>query len=365
MSGTEAVSEGARRVIGHVDIDAFYASVELLRHPELRGKPVIVSGSSPRAVVTTASYEARPFGVHSAMPTSQALRLCPHAVVIPPDFAAYREASRRVWDMVREEVPAIEQLGLDEAYLELSGFVAPKALMRRVVARLRELTGLSASVGIGPNKLVAKVASDCEKPAGMVALSREMACERFAGAPPQLLPGIGPKTAGRLREMGIATLRELREAEEQRLVERFGPTLGRYVHRRAHFEDDSPLESSRMAVSRSNETTFDEDIADLERLEEVLQRLADGLCEGLRAKGRPGRTIGIKVRLRDFTTVTRARTLEQATDDAALVGRVARELLRAYDPPQPVRLLGVRLAGFVDAEGGGEDAERAQLRLGV
>jgi DNA polymerase-4 len=359
------MSEPARRVIGHVDIDAFYASVELLRNPELRGKPVIVSHSGPRAVVTTASYEARPYGVRSAMPTSQALRLCPQAVVIPPDFTAYREASQVVWTLVRAEVPHLEQLGLDEAYLDLSGLVAPKALMRTIVLGLRERTGLTASVGIGPNKLVAKVASDCEKPAGMVALSREMACERFAGAPPQLLPGIGPKTAARLREMGIATLHDLRQAQVERLVERFGPTLGRYVHRRAHFEDDSPLESSRVAVSRSNETTFDEDIAELERLEEVLQRLARDLCEGLRASGRPGRTIGIKVRLRDFTTVTRARTLEQATADAALVARVARELLRAYDPPQPVRLLGVRVAGFVDAEGGGEGSARAQLRLGV
>jgi DNA polymerase IV len=359
------MDEPARRVIGHMDIDAFYASVELLRRPELRGKAVIVSHSGPRAVVTTASYEARPYGVRSAMPTSQALRLCPHAIVIRPDFSAYREASRRVWEIVRSEVEVIEQLGLDEAYLDLSAFAAPKALMRTLVHRIRERTGLSASVGIGPNKLVAKVASDCEKPAGMVALSREMACERFAEAPPQLLPGIGPKTAARLREMGISTLRELRAAERERLTERFGVTLGRYVHRRAHFEDDSPVESARVAVSRSNETTFDEDIAELERLEEVLQRLTEELCQGLRAKGRPGRTIGIKVRLRDFTTVTRARTLDQATDDPSVVSTVARELLRAYDPPQPVRLLGVRVAGFVEVEDGGEDARRAQLRLGV
>jgi DNA polymerase-4 len=166
-----------RRVIAHLDLDAFYASVELLRDPSLRGKPVIVSGSGPRAVVTTCTYEARAFGVHSAMPASQARRLCPQAVVIRPDFPAYREASRRVWEIVRAHVETVEQAGLDEGYLDLSELVAPKAAMRRLVGEIRERTGLSASVGIGPNKLVAKIASDCEKPAGLVALSREMACE--------------------------------------------------------------------------------------------------------------------------------------------------------------------------------------------
>ena len=173
-----------RHVIAHLDLDAFYASVELLRHPELRGKPVIVSGSGPRAVVTTATYEARKFGVGSAMPTSRALRLCPGAVLIPPDFTAYREASRRVWEIVRKHVETVEQAGLDEGYLDLSDQVAPKAAMRRLVSEIRAATGLSASVGIGPNKLVAKVCSDAEKPHGFVALSREMACERFAEASP-------------------------------------------------------------------------------------------------------------------------------------------------------------------------------------
>ena len=346
-----------------MDVDAFYASVELQRRPELRGQPVIVSGSGPRAVVTTASYEARKFGVHSAMPTSQARRLCPQGILVPPDFPAYREVSRRLWDLVRAEIDTIEGLGLDEAYLDLSEMVAPKALMRRLVARIHAETGLTVSVGIGPNKLVAKVASDCEKPAGMVALSREMACERFGASPPSLLPGIGPKTAARLERMGIATLRALRAADVDRLVSEFGENHGRYLRRRAHFEDESPVSSERVAVSRSNETTFDQDIADRDELEAVLQRLTDALCTGLRARERRGRTIGIKVRLADFTTVTRARTIEMATDDPAVVGEIARELLRAYGPPAPVRLLGVRVAGFVDGEVG--EAPTAQLRLGV
>ncbi|MGI8558353.1 MAG: hypothetical protein ACR2ND_08585 [Solirubrobacteraceae bacterium] len=180
-----------QRVIAHADLDAFFASVELLREPALCGRPVIVCGAGPRAVVTTATYEARAFGIHSAMPAARAFRLCPDAVRVQPDFNAYRAASIAVWSIAREHIETVEQLGLDEGYLELSGLLAPKAAMRRMVAEIQERTGLSTSVGIGPNKLVAKVASDCEKPAGLVALSREMACQRFAAAAPCLVPGIG------------------------------------------------------------------------------------------------------------------------------------------------------------------------------
>jgi len=339
-----------RRVIAHLDLDAFYASVELQRDPSLRGKPVIVSGSGPRAVVTTATYEARAFGVRSAMPTSQARRLCPQAVLISPDFPAYRDASRAVWAIVREHVAIVEQAGIDEGYLDLSGVVTPKALMRRLVIAIKDTTGLSASVGIGPNKLVAKIASDCEKPSGLVALSREMACERFAGAPPSLLPGIGPKTAERLSRMGVATLAQLRAADESELRRTFGDNLGRYVARRAHFEDDSPVEPVRETKSQSSETTFDHDVTNRERQEEVLAELAADLCRRLGRRELRGRTIGIKVRLDDWTTVTRARTLDHATNDVAVVSSIALELLRAYDPPRPVRLLGVRLAAFEQSE---------------
>jgi DNA polymerase IV len=356
-----------RRVIAHVDCDAFYASVELRRRPELRGKCVIVSGSGPRAVVTTASYEARRFGVHSAMPTSRARRLCPHAILVPPDFTAYREASGEVWGIVRAHVGAeqVEQVGLDEAYLDLSDLETPKAAMRRLAAEVKATTGLTISVGIGPNRLVAKVASDCEKPEGLVALSREMACERFAAASPRLIPGIGPKTAERLEAMGIATLAQLRATDEALLLDRFGANHGRDLHRRAHFEGGGRVQPVRAAVSRSNETTFDADIAELERMEEVLLRLTDGLCEGLRQRDTRGRTIAIKVRLADFTTITRARTIEEPTNDPEVVGAVACALLRAYDPPQPVRLLGVRVAAFAGAEEVDGAPEDPQLRLPV
>ena len=351
-----------RRVIAHLDLDAFYAAVELLRDPSLRGRPVIVSGSGPRAVVTTCTYEARAFGVHSAMPTARARRLCPQATLIRPDFPAYREASRRVWEIVRAHVETVEQAGLDEGYLDLSGLVAPKAAMRRLVAEILERTGLGASVGIGPNKLVAKIASDCEKPAGLVALSREMACARFADASPRLLPGIGPRTAERLEAMGIATLAQLRERPEAELRERFGDHHGAELTRRARFEHDGPVAPVRETKSQSSETTFDVDVADRDEQERVLDRLAAELCERLARRDLRGRTVAIKVRLDDWTTVTRARTLDRPVADVETVRAIARDLLRAYDPPRPVRLLGVRVAAF---EGDVEAAGAPQLRLAV
>src|SRR5437588_3143555 len=206
-------------------MDAFYVSVELRRRPELRGRPVIVAGTGPRAVVTTASYEARRFGVGSAIPAARARRLCPGAVFLTPDFAYYREASAQVMAIVRAHVETVEVIGLDEAYLELTGLPAPRATMRLVRAEIEERTGLTCSVGIGPSKLVAKVASDAEKPRGFVVLSREQARRRFAGAPCGLIPGIGPKTAERLREAGIRTLGELDAAPGPTLAARFGLRL--------------------------------------------------------------------------------------------------------------------------------------------
>jgi DNA polymerase IV len=348
--------------IAHVDVDAFYASVELLRRPELRGRPVIVSGSGPRAVVTTASYEARQFGVGSAMPTARALRLCPHAVLIPPDFTAYREASARVMAVVRDQVERVEVVGLDEAYLDLDGLVAPRAAMRRMVADIRRGTGLTASVGIGPNKLVAKVSSDAEKPEGFVALTREEACARFAGAPPGLVPGIGPKTVARLERLGIRTLGQLGATPEDVLVAHFGANHGPDLRRRAHFHGAEGVTTHRQAVSESTERTFDRDVGDLLELEGRLTGLAEELCRRLGRQDRRGRTIAIKVRLDDWTTVTRARTMAVPTNDARVVGGVALELLREYAPSRPVRLLGVRVASLDHGE---QDDAAGQLALPV
>jgi DNA polymerase-4 len=336
--------------VAHLDADAFYVSIELRRRPELRGLPVIVAGSGPRAVVTTASYEARKYGVGSAMPAARARRLCPQAVVLAPDFTTYREASREVMAIVRAHVERVEVVGLDEAYLDLSGLYSPRAAMRRLIAEIGARTELTCSVGIGPNKLVAKVASDAEKPAGFVVLTREQACARFAQAPPGLVPGIGPKTAARLAELGLTTLGAVGAAPERVLVERFGPNLGVELGRRARFEHDGVIGAARKVVSESRERTFDYDVADPTQLRESLTVMAEELCASLITHGRSGRTIGIKIRLDDFTTATRAHTIEAATNDVQRVTAVALRLLAEYAPARPVRLLGVRVAGLTSSE---------------
>ena len=336
-----------RPCIAHLDADAFYVSIELTRRPELRGKPVVVSGSGPRAVVTTASYEARRYGVGSAMPAARARRLCPDAIFLTPDFATYRAVSRRVMDLVRAHVERVEVVGLDEAYLDLSGLHSPKAAMRRLVEQIRRETQLTCSVGIGPNKLVAKVASDAEKPAGFVVLTREQACARFAGSPPSLVPGIGPKTAARLAALGLTTLGALAAAPEQVLAERFGPNLGRDLQRRARFEHAGVVGAARKVVSESRERTFDVDVSDFSQLTESLAAMTRSLCDSLARNARTGRTIGIKVRLDDWTTVTRARSIAEPTDSYDAVFAVALALLREYAPARPVRLLGVRVANLV------------------
>jgi DNA polymerase-4 len=284
------------------------------------------------------------------MPTSRARRLCPDAVLVAPDFDAYREASRKVMDRVRAQVERVEVVGLDEAYLDLDGLVAPRAAMRRLVEEIRAETGLDCSIGIGPNRLVAKVCSDAEKPRGFVCLTREQACGRFGSHPPGLVPGIGPKTVARLERMGLTTLSALAAAPLEALVAEFGSNHGPDLRLRARFEGSATLTLERVAVSESRETTFDADIADPARLETILADLAGQLCERLARQERRGRNIAIKVRLSDFTTVTRARTIGAFTNDPAIVARVALELLREYAPARPVRLLGVRVAAFETGE---------------
>jgi DNA polymerase-4 len=336
--------------IAHLDADAFYVSVELARRPELRGRPVIVAGSGQRAVVTTASYEARRYGVGSAMPAARARRLCPDGVYLAPDFATYREVSRRMMDLVRAHVERVEVVGLDEAYLDLGGLYSPRAAMRRLVADIRDALTLSCSVGLGPNKLVAKMASDAEKPAGFVVLDREAACARFDDSPPGLVPGIGPKTAERLLGLGLKTIGALARAPEEILVEQFGANLGPELRRRARFEHDGRVGAPRKVRSESRERTFEYDIDDPAQLSAALRKMSAELCKSLATHERQGRSIAIKVRLDDFTTVTRTRTVPDPTSDPAVVSDVALRLLAEYAPRRPVRLLGVRVAGLAAAE---------------
>jgi DNA polymerase-4 len=348
----------------HCDMDAFYSACELQRRPDLRGKPVVVAGTGPRAVVTTASYEARKFGIFSATPAERARRLCPDAVFLPPDFELYRARSRDVMAVLHEHVERVEAASLDEAYLDLTGLARPKAAARRIKAAVRERTGLTCSVGIGPSKLIAKVASDAEKPDGFVVLTQAEARERFASSSPGLIPGIGPRTTERLRAGGVKTLDELRRVPVQQLVDAFGPGVGPHLLRLANFDDERDVQPIRVAKSESRETTFDDDVRDPAQLEEILVRLSAELCERLAKQERRGRNIAIKVRLDDFSTYTRATTIAEPTNDAGVVTPIATELLRKFGPERPVRLLGVRVAGLdEDQPAPADDAMQLALPL--
>ena len=348
-------------------MDAFYASVELRKHPDLRGKPVVVCGSGPRAVVTTASYEARKLaGIHSAMPAAVARRRLPNAVYLPPDFPAYREASAVVMEALRDNVEIVEVVGMDEAYLDLTGIFSPKATMRRIKAQIRERTGLTCSVGISESRLLAKMTSELGKPNGLVVISHEEAMGRFGAGPPGVVPGIGPKTVERLEKLGITTLAGLGAWDRGDLEARFGGRSGAWLHSRGNLRDETPISVTRETKSQSVETTFDVDVAELPALEETLRDQTEELCRRLAKKELEGRSIGIKVRLDDWTNITRSQSVESPTNDPEVVWPIALELLRAYDPPRPVRLLGVRLASFAgEAEAVGDDAEEdePQLRL--
>jgi len=357
-----------QRTVAHLDMDAFYASVELRRRPDLKGKPVVVCGSGPRAVVTTASYEARRLaGIHSAMPAAVARRRLPDAVYLQPDFSAYREASGEVMAILRRNAETVEVVGLDEAYIDLTGIFSPKATMRRIAAEIHEETRLTCSIGISESRMLAKITSELGKPAGLVVLSRAEALERFSGESPRLIPGIGPKSVAKLEAMGIRTLAELGAQDPAALERAFGPRQGHWLHRRAHLEDETPVTVVRETKSQSTEITFDVDVADRNEMERHLAELGAELCRRLHSRQLEGRTIGIKVRLDDWTNVTRSHTVGAPTNDPAVVVPVALDLLRAYDPQRPVRLLGVRLAGFDGGAGEAEEPEAppgGQLQLG-
>jgi len=354
-----------RRVIAHCDIDAFYASVELLRHPELKGKPLVVAHSGPRSVVTTASYEARQYGIDSAMPAARARALCPHATFIEPDHKAYRAKSTEVWDLVRSRVEIVQQVGIDEAYLDVTAFDKPLPVLRELVGEVHERTGMFVSVGVGPSRLVAKTVSGSFKPRAFKALSREQACELYADRPTRLLQGVGPKTAERLAALGANTVGDLQQFDEEALVEHFGDNWGRFLKARAWFHDDSPVAAPGPAKSCSSETTFPADVDDHAQLEATLTRLTDDLCAHLQRKDVLGRNIAIKVRLDDWTTVTRARTIAERTNDPKVVLPVVLELFRAYAPARPVRLLGVRLASFEEPSPSGSRVRASQMALPV
>jgi len=337
-------------VIAHVDMDAFYVSIEMLRHPELRGKPVVVAYDGPRGVVTTASYEAREYGVHSALPMVTARRRCPQLTVLPVDMQLYRRGSVKVMETLREFSDTVEVVGMDEAYVDLSGSPVPQSRAQEIKRRIKETTHLVCSIGLAPNRLMAKIASDLDKPDGFFVLDHENWRTTVGEKPASLLPGVGPRTFERLREIGIGTVAELAETDAQTLERAFGPRHGRGLHDRANGIGSERLSMERVRKSESRETTFPHDVTDREVLHETVEQLARSVCKRLASHQRRGRTVTLKIRLQPFKTYTRSRTLADHTCEAEAVVATARELLDRFDPQAPVRLVGVGMAGLVSDE---------------
>jgi DNA polymerase IV len=344
------------RWIAHVDMDAFFVAVELRRRPELRGRPVVVAtGSDPhaRGVVMAASYEARKFGVHSALPLAVAHRRCPQAILIPRDMDLYRDASGEVMEIMRRQSELVEVAGLDEAYVDLSDSMLPKTDCRRIKHEIRAETGLTCSIGLAPNKLLAKIASDLDKPDGFYVLTAEGMLEAVGDRPAALIPGVGPRTVERLRSLGVNTVSDLAGTSPQALGRALGPRLGQLLRERASGIDDRPVETGRERKSESCELTFAHDVDDRDTLLDTLDRLAERVCERLAESGHSGRTITLKIRLRPFRTYTRSRTLDEPTADTPLVATVVRELLERVEVDAPVRLLGVGLSSLSEREDDG------------
>jgi DNA polymerase IV len=333
-------------VLAHVDMDAFYVSIEMLRHPELRGKPVVVAYDGPRGVVTTASYEARKYGVHSALPMVTARRRCPDLTVLPVDMQLYKRGSVKVMETLREFSDEVEVVGLDEAYVDLSGSPVPQSRAQEIKRRIKEVTHLVCSIGLAPNKLMAKIASDLEKPDGFFFLDHENWMSVVGERPASLLPGVGERTFERLRGIGVETVAELAATDEQTLERAFGPRSGRGLRARANGIGSAQLNREPVRKSESRETTFPQDVTDRAVLHETVERLARSVCGSLASHNRRGRTVTLKIRLRPFKTYTRSRTLPAHTRDPDDVVATARDLLDRFDPQAPVRLVGVGMAGL-------------------
>ena len=339
----------------HLDLDAFFAAVEQRDKPSLRGKPVIVGGIGLRGVVATASYEARKFGVGSAMAMAEARRRCPNAAFLAGRFGAYREASGIVMGLLRELSPLVEPLSLDEAFVDLAaGDPRPLdtasllALAGDLRARLASATGLTASVGLGSSKFMAKVATELAKPDGIWLVEPGTEVATIAVLPARAIPGVGPATMDRLARLGVSTIADLQQLSKAELVRELGKSSGEHLHRLATADDNRPVEPERETKSISVEDTFERDIADAGMLARIADRQAASVTERLASAGLFARTITVKVRWPDFSAVSRSRTLNGATDRVEVVSQVAHALLDGLDTSQGVRLLGVGVSGLVE-----------------
>ncbi len=373
-AGATSDATRAQRRIAHLDMDAFYASVELLRYPDLRGQPVAIGGSRDqqpqtlpdgtrryarlrdyvgRGVLTTATYEARALGVHSGMGTMKAAKLAPDAILLPVDFDAYRHYSRLFKAAVARVAPLIEDRGIDEIYIDLTDVPGETLeLAQRLKQAVREATGLSCSIGITPNKLLAKICSDLHKPDGITLLDMADLPARIWPLAVRKINGIGPKAGEKLAQLGIQTIGELAAADPAWLIENFGRSYGAWLHDAAHGIDERPVVTSSEPKSISRETTFEHDLHprhDRARLGEIFTGLCTRVAADLTRKGYVGRTVGIKLRYDDFHTVTRDVTLPAPTADAATIRRAAGECLKRVPLDKKLRLLGVRTSALESA----------------
>lgn len=340
---------GAPRRVLHLDMDAFFASIEQLDHPEHRGKPLAV-GNNPRGVVSAASYEIRPYGVRSAMPVAQARRLCPHGIFVPVRGWRYKEVSRVVMDVLHEFSPICEQASVDEAYLDVTGLERlagpPREMGVELKRRIRERTGLTASVGVGPNKLVAKIASDFQKPDGLTVVEDDEVLEFMAALPLEKIPGVGGRTLPKLRLLGLRTAGDVQAVSREFLEQRFGEH-GARLFERARGVHHSPVAPSGRPKSVSAENTFERDTRDREELSRWLLRQADRVAAELRKEQGLGRTVTLKVKYADFQQITRSQTLPEPVNTTKRIHETAAGLLDAVDLDRPVRLIGVGVSNLV------------------
>lgn len=336
----------------HCDMDCFYAAVHMRDDPELRGKPVVIGGSPEgRGVVAAASYEARAFGIHSAQPAARAVRLCPQAIFLRPDFRRYRAESRAVFAILRHFTPVIQPVSIDEAFLDVSDYLAPwgsaTALAKEIRRRVREERSLTVSIGVGPNKLVAKIASALGKPDGLTVVPPERVQSVLDPLPVRRLPGVGPATERRLRRAGVETIADLRAVPMERLTATFG-RHAQSLYERARGLDNRPIRGRRVRKSLGHERTFAEDLDQLQAMDRQLELLGRRVAEDLRKQGLSACTVTVKVRFADFTTLTRSLTRAIPTRDAGTIAGCSRLLLRRTAAGgRSVRLLGVSASNLV------------------
>jgi DNA polymerase-4 len=336
------------RLILHIDMDAFFSSVEEKRHPELVGKPVVVGGEgdpTKRGVVSTASYEARKFGIHSAMPLRTAYKLCPEAIFLPVDYEEYSRVSEEVKAILREFSQIVEDVGIDEAFLDISSIDRPaEEIAKEIKKRIKDETGLTCSIGIAPNKLLAKIASDMEKPDGLTMIMEDDIQSRIWPLSVRKLWGVGPKTEAYLKEMGIRTIGELASLSLDRLNEEFGQSYGNYLYEASRGIDESSLVTHWEPRSISRETTFQRDVDNWQVIAKTLAELTKEVVNSMKEEGYQGRTVTVKIRFNDFKTYTRAKTLSEPTVSEEEIRRGAFDCLRRFQLKKKVRLIGVRIS---------------------